>query len=469
MIRYRQYLLVLPVLAATVGLSLLLQAFLDDISAVMVYMLAVVLSSFFLGLGPSVLTCMFSVVLFDIFNLQPFLAFSRSPMEYLLTLGVMLVTAVTISLLADRLRRQVREAEERESRAAALYALSADMASASGESHMIEQTVRHVEQAFGGRVMIVAPEAVIPCGAAEAERLTGCLRTGDEGTLQLEVRLPAGITVGLPGSRHLQAMLEQASLAMERNALRRRVMASELKYQEQSLRSNILNALSHDMRTPLASIIGAATSLLEQGDAFTPENRRALRQIIVEEARHMQGMVDNLLDMARLQSGKVKPGQEWQAIEEIVAGAVALVRRRFGGREFLVGVPDDLPLVRCDPFLMERVLVNLLENAAKYSPEGTEIRIGAGRDGRWLIITVSDQGQGIPEAGLARVFEPFYRAESDSQPGMGLGLTLCQLIVCAHDGEIGLESVPGRGTSVRVRLPLPEEGDDPGSLHEEKA
>lgn len=467
MIRWRQYLAVPPVLAATVLVSLGLQTFQDDVSAVMVYMLAVVLSSFFLGQGPSVLICLFSVVLFDVFNLQPFLEFSRSPMEYLFTFGVMLATAMTISMLADRLRRQVHEAEEREARAAALYALSADMASASDNHEIAAKALRHVAQAFACQVTVLAEPVAADAGVTTAG-LDGRLRTGDGDTLPVRVTLPEGVEATASRRLHLQAMLEQASLAMERDALRRKVRAAELKYQEQALRGQILNALSHDMRTPLAAIIGAASSLLDRGDSYSVESRQTLRKIILEEARHMQGMVENLLDMVRLQDGNFRPGQDWQAIEEIVAGAVAISRRRFVRHDFRVSVPDDLPLLRCDPFLLERVLVNLLENAAKYSPDGSEIRIEAGQEDRWLVLQVSDQGPGIPESALPQVFDPFFRADPEGLSGMGLGLTLCRLIVTAHGGEITLETLAEGGLRARVRLPLPASGDGPAALAEEE-
>jgi two-component system sensor histidine kinase KdpD len=250
-------------------------------------------------------------------------------------------------------------------------------------------------------------------------------------------------------------MLRQASLAMERNNLRQQIQQSELRVQNELLRNNILNAISHDLRTPLASIIGASSSLLNEGNSFSDASKLQLRTVIYEESLQMQGMVENLLDMAKLQSG-VKLSQEWQAIEEIVGSALVILRRRIKHHQLKVNVPDDLPLLRCDSVLMERVIINLVENAAKYSPELSVITLTACLENNTILFKVIDQGHGIPELLKERIFEPFYQIKPTTS-GFGLGLTICRSIVEVHGGQITIDSSIDKGTTMTIRLPVAED------------
>lgn len=236
--------------------------------------------------------------------------------------------------------------------------------------------------------------------------------------------------------------------------LRERATESELRAQRETLRSSILGAVSHDLKTPLATIIGASSTLLEEGDDFTAETRHRLRTLIVDESAHMLRMVENLLDMAQLSSGAVKPALDWQAIEEIIGSALVSLRRRIHDHSLQIGVPADLPLIRCDSVLMERVVINLVENAAKYSPAGTAIRIEVAASPGYLLLRVQDQGPGIPESLREQVFEPFFQS-SPTNAGGGLGLSICRGIVAAQGGTIRIDAAAGGGTVVTVALPIP--------------
>lgn len=352
----------LAAIAGAGATSILLQSRFDAINIAMVYMLAVEIVAFLLGLWPAVATAIVGVMLFDFLNLPPYFVFTGHAITYWFTLGVMVATAVIISTLAGRLRLKAAEAEARR---------------------------------------------------ASAERL------------------------------HAQTL-----------ELQRRATKSELRAQREALRSSILGAVSHDLKTPLATIIGAASSLLEDGDDFTPETRHNMRALIVDEAVHMHRMVENLLDMAKLSSGALKPATDWQAFEEIVGSALAALRRRIHEHPLDIDVPVDLPLIRCDSVLMERVVTNLVENAAHYSPAGTPIRIAVRATATQLLLQVEDHGPGIPETLREKVFEPFFQS-SPSNAGGGLGLSICRGIVEAHGGSIRIDETPGGGATLTVVLPVP--------------
>lgn len=245
-----------------------------------------------------------------------------------------------------------------------------------------------------------------------------------------------------------------AAQAIERHELQQQIHASELRIQQEQLRNSILNAISHDLRTPLATIQGASSSLMEEGDRFSPAARYRLRAMIYEESLHMQRMVENLLDLTRLQSGQIVLGREWQAIEEIVGSAVAVLKRRSKLRAVQVDVPADLPLIRCDNALLERVLVNLLENADRYSPADAVITVQADVFEGKMRLMIIDQGVGIPPEEQEKVFDPFYRL-GQRGTGFGLGLTICRTIIEASGGEIWLRSALGAGTTVCLTLPIP--------------
>lgn len=476
MTRFKNYLIVVPILLGAAMFTRLVQPYFDATNIVMVYMLTVVVVAFFLSLGPAIITCLLSVVLFDFLNLPPYMQFSRSPSEYVFTLLVMLVTAATISTLAARLRQHAIESEDKEARTQALYDLSAELAEQQTNDEIINITVRHVTRAFHANVEVLYPEKNIPINHWPFQQEANLANFSEkflqhETDKQMYVCLPLHISQQLYAlilvitakhqlatphkTTHLQAMLRQASLAMERNNLRQQIQQSELRVQNELLRNNILNAISHDLRTPLASIIGASSSLLNEGNSFSDASKLQLRTVIYEESLQMQGMVENLLDMAKLQSG-VKLSQEWQAIEEIVGSALVILRRRIKHHQLKVNVPDDLPLLRCDSVLMERVIINLVENAAKYSPELSVITLTACLENNTILFKVIDQGHGIPELLKERIFEPFYQIKPTTS-GFGLGLTICRSIVEVHGGQITIDSSIDKGTTMTIRLPVAED------------
>ncbi len=221
------------------------------------------------------------------------------------------------------------------------------------------------------------------------------------------------------------------------------------------LRSSLLSAVSHDLRTPLSVVTGAASTLLESDESLEGPVRRELLGSILAEAERLNRLVANLLDMTRLEAGALKLHKEWQPLEEVIGAAIARLRRQLEGRPIAARLPADLPLAPMDELLMQQVLVNLLENAAKYTPAGSPIEITARAEDDRLVVEVADRGPGLPPADLERVFDKFFRGSGVSgRPGAGLGLTICRGIVELHGGKIAAENRSGGGAVFRFTLPL---------------
>jgi two-component system sensor histidine kinase KdpD len=240
--------------------------------------------------------------------------------------------------------------------------------------------------------------------------------------------------------------------------------AAQLRVESEQLRSALLSSVSHDLRTPLAVVTGSASALLD--DSLPAPARRDLAETIVQEAERLNRLVQNLLDMTRLQAGALQVKREWQTLEEVVGSALARVERLLEGREIVTRLPEELALVSFDPILIEQVLVNLLENAAKYTPPGSRVDVDVTMgDGR-VQVEVADAGPGVPPEEATRIFEKFQRGRADAR-GFGLGLAICKGIVTAHGGKIWVEPREGGGASFRFTLPI--EGEPPQVRGEDAA
>jgi two-component system sensor histidine kinase KdpD len=267
----------------------------------------------------------------------------------------------------------------------------------------------------------------------------------------------------------LDAIADQAGIAFERAALAARSAQEQMATQAERLRSSLLSSLSHDLRTPLAGIEGAASALKDGADRLSPEGRAELAQTILEEARRMMRLVSNLLEMVRVESGALQVQREWQSIEEVIGVALLRLEERLRGHPVRTEIPADLPLVAMDGLLIEQALVNLLENAAKYAPPGTPIDVTAALDDARLVIAIADRGPGVPHDEAERIFDKFYRsARNERVGGAGLGLTIVRAIALAHGGRVWVETRAGGGSVFRLALPLggtppilPVERDEP--------
>jgi two-component system sensor histidine kinase KdpD len=479
------------IVAFATALAALVFRFLSVTDLAMVYLLGVVLVASRYGRGPSLSAALLSIALFDFFFVPPFYTFAVSDVRYLLTFMVMLVIALVMSALTHRIRAQAETARAREGDTATLYAMSRDLAATRGRGELVAVAERHLANTFGAQVQVLLPgeggRVEIPVGASPAFPMDEKERSVAQWVF--DHRQAAGVgtdtlpaaqahyvplegssgVVGVMGVRPadprrfqdpaLQHLLEtfaaQAAGALERALLAEQAQREQVEAEAERLRTALLSSLSHDMRTPLGAITGAASSLLEDAGALTDAARRDLVQAILEESTRMNRLIGNLLDMILVESGALQVQKDWQPLEEVVGVALIRLESRLGEHPVTVRLPPDLPLVLMDGLLIEQVFVNLLENAVKYTPAGTPLEITAAAMDGAIVVDVADRGPGFPAGEEAKVFDKFYRvAGATSVAGVGLGLTICRGIVTAHGGRIWAENRQGGGAVFRFTLPL---------------
>jgi two-component system sensor histidine kinase KdpD len=416
----------------------------------------------------------------------------RDEDEGILAFAVMLAVGLVISGLTVRIRTQALAAREREQRTAALYAMSRELASTRGVEALLAIAARHVGEVFRAQVAVLladgatplAPRSGLPGGFEVDAKELGVARWVLEhrqpaglgtGTLPgasalylplLASRGPVGVLGVRPADRHgldtpeqlhqLETLANQTALAIERALLAEETQATQVRMETERLRSSLLSAVSHDLRTPLATITGAVSAILESGARLDPQTRQELLESVREEAEHLNRLVQNLLEMTRLESGALQLRREWHPLEEVIGAALNRLARRLAGRRVTTRVPPDLPLVAIDDVLVEQVLINLLDNALKYTPPGSPIEVIATATDRAVTVEVADRGPGLPPGQEDKVFDKFHRAQPDGGRGAGLGLAICRGIVRAHGGRIWAHNLPGGGVAFLFALPIGE-------------
>jgi two-component system sensor histidine kinase KdpD len=492
---------VLAVVVGCTALGWLLYPFLEKANLVMVYLLGVTLVAMRRGRLAAIMASVLSVAAFDFFFVSPHLSFAVSDLEYLVTFAVMLLVALTISTLTVRLRQQAAVARYRERRTAALYGLSRELASTPDTNGLLRAAARHLHEVFESQVSLLLPNAtgrLQPWGPGDdgpSQGLGGqmffTLDTKEYAVAQwvYEHHQIAGLgtatlpsaealympllgargAVGVFGIRPaqprrllapeqlhlLETFASQIALGLERAALAEAAQQAQVQIETEQLRNSLLSSVSHDLRTPLAAIAGAASSLQEDYAALDASMRHDLCQTIAEEAHRLNRLVNNLLEMTRIESGAIQVHKEWQPLEEVVGAALTRLEAQLGDRPLTTHLPADLPLVPLDSVLIEQVLMNVLDNAVKYTPPGSPITLSAWATEGAVTVEVADQGPGLPPGEEQHIFEKFYRVPRAALPsGAGLGLTICRGIVAAHGGRMWAENRPGGGAAVRFTLPL---------------
>jgi two-component system sensor histidine kinase KdpD len=472
---------------------------------VMVYLLGVAFVAARLGRGPSVLASCLGVATFDFFFVPPYLTFAVSDGQYVITFAVMLAVGLLISRLASRLRDQAQHVRQRERRTQIVYAMTRDLASLNVPAEIAKAARRHVADVFGGDAVVLLADGsgrLAPAAGAEEESrdkavaewaFTHQQRAGRgtdtlPGAEAVYLPLPGtrgivgvlGLRLAAPGSLSpeqmdlLDTLARQVAVSLERAYLGQQAEAAQLEMDRERLRNTLLSSVSHDLRTPLAAVTGAASSLLE--DVQLPESaRRDLTETIYEESERLNRLVGNLLDMTRLHSGAVRVSKEWQSLEEIIGSAIRRTHKPLKDHVVRTAVAEDLPLVPVDATLLEQVLVNLLENAAKYTPARSTITLSARREGDVATVEVADEGPGLRVDELEHLFDSFYRGTAGTtaaRPGVGLGLAICQAIIAAHGGRIWADNRKPSGAVFRFTLPLegtpPPLADDVRSSDDER-
>ncbi len=487
--RRPSYAFSLAVMAGASLLAWLLRAHFELPNIIMVYLAAVVLVAYYAGRGPSILAAFLAVMSFSFFDVPPVFGLSTSEGQYVLTLVIMLAVGLLISSLSASLRAQAAQAIGRERQTAMLYALTREFSARRGRDELGAVLLEHLNSAFGsGAVVFLADregrltvELPADSGLRESARLAwdgqavagmeGMDITGVTGRLGM-LLAPATWFAALDEEgrrRLLPAMLYAGALALERELSSEEVQVERMKVESERLRNSLLSTVSHDLRTPLSTILGASSSLVGDDVALADPDRRALSRLVYDEAQRMRKMIENILEMARLESGRVGITTELQPLEEVLGEAVREVTPRLGGRELVLALPEELPWVNIDSVLMERVLVNLLDNAIKHASGAQTLGITVEVQDDRLLVHVDDDGCGLPQADTERVFEKFYRAgAADAGLGVGLGLAICRSIVQAHHGDISACRREGGGSRFSFWLPVVP-SPEPSLLEGEKA
>ena len=485
----QNYLLSAVVVGLATGLSGLLFRRTELADIAMIYLLGILIVATRFGRGPSTLASLLSVAAFDFFFIPPYLTFTVSDFRHMGTFGVMLLIGVVIGNLTERNRAQARLARSREQRTQALYRLGQELARSGGSTALLASAIQSVTTQFHSQAVVLLPDAgghldtsthptAFPItdlerGVAQwvfdhgepaglgTNTLPGARATylplrGAGGTIGVMGVLPeAAPRWAEPDQRQLlEAFANQTALALERALLAEQSTHDRRRADEERLRNALLSSVSHDLRTPLGVITGAVSTALETPDLPEPA-RRELLQSAQEEAQRLHRLVSNLLDITRLESGALDLHTEWTPMEEVVGAALNRRELAADAQRIRVTIPADLPLVAMDGVLMEQLILNLLDNALKYSPPGTPVDIKAWAAGKSLTLSISDRGPGIPAGDEERIFEKLARGHTASnRPGAGLGLAICKGIVTAHGGRIQAVNHPQGGAQFLVTLPL---------------
>jgi two-component system, OmpR family, sensor histidine kinase KdpD len=508
------YVAALAITAAVTGVIAVIRALADVGNISTVYLVAVLATAVAFGSGPAIASAIAAFLAYNFFFIEPQGEFSVANEDEWIALILLLITGLITGELAATLRKRAREAERREREAVVLYdvvrlmgdpdleraltavaerlrtelGLSAVLIVFGKESPMRAQAdtgdseaIALARQAAGTAGMVLgggqAPTAsergqpgrwirvVPPTARLNLAPRTDCVRSVP---VNLKgQRVGSIVLVSPPGSGHfaaaddrlLSAVANQLGLALERLRLQGEATEAEVLRRTDELRKALLDAVSHDLRTPLSSILASAGSLLQRDIEWTGEERREFAEAIENEAERLNRLVGNLLDLSRIEAGSIRPEKSWYDLSTVIDEAAARLRTLTGDR-VLVDVPEDLPPVLFDYVEIDQVISNLLENAVKHTPPATEIRVSAVVSGREVQVEVTDRGPGVPAEDMLRVFDPFYRrSRADGPPSSGLGLAVAKGLVEAHGGRIWVESRAEGGARFVFTLPL---GETPG-------
>ena len=434
------------IVALCTVISELLAPRFDLADIIMVYLAGVVYVASRQGMAVSVAAVVASIFLFDLIFVPPRWGLNPVNKSHFLTFGVMLAVGLLISRLAAHARAQRLLAERRAGRAQALAELSAGLAAAPTHSAVGECLARAVRGTFGAQAQLV------PVGSPTEAGWVQVPVQGSGAVLAMLALRDPGRPLAPEERELLGAFAHQAAVALERCDLEEQTAAAQFAAEAERLRSTLLSGISHDFRTPLTTIVGAATSLLEQGDRLDAARRRLLIESVRDQARRLHALVSDLLDLTRLEEGAVQLSPEWCPADDLVEEALALLGPRLGTHRLRTEVPADA-IVWCDPRLVEQALVNLVDNALRYSPPSTEIAIRVTTDsGRWTLV-VADRGPGLPPGQEEAVFRKFQRAQPEpAGGGTGLGLAICAAVARLHGGTIAAANDQG----ARFTLSLPQ-------------
>lgn len=481
---------------AVVGVALAVRELASGANIAMLFLAAVLVSAVRSGTGPAIATSAAGFLAYNFFFTEPFHTFEVASWADIVTLVVFVAVAVTTGTLAARIRNQALAERARITALQALYDFSRRLGAKVSIDDLCHAIVLQLHRLTGRPAVLLLPdgddlrvryawppEDDLPARDFAAARWslqhsepagagTGTMPTAAWHFRPLRTAARTLGVLGIAGQRAPQgdegqtvdAVLDQGAVALERINFASDAARVEALTQTEKLRGALLSSVSHDLRTPLTTILGAATSLRRDNERIAPDDRRALLDAIEDEARRLDRFVNNLLEMTRLEGGALSPKCEWIDLQDAVEAALLTVRRRQDGTTWLRDFPVDLPPVSSDPVLLETVLVNVLDNAAKHG--GAGVTLAANVRGTVVDLTVTDDGPGIPPALLPHVFDRFTRAaDGEAAPGAGLGLSICKGLIEAMGGTIVAASPVTNGRGTRITLTLPA-GSTPAGTSE---
>ena len=463
--------------------------FIEPMHIMMLYLLPVLLSAVWWGKGPSYVAALVSISVFDFLFIPPVFTFSISDLRYVWSLPIFIFVAFVTGGQTEKLRVEAMLARQREKSTRALYTFSREIAAVVDVNiivrNLVDQSWQTLERPVAvflpeknGKLLLVGEggkaessiddsELAVAIWTYEHSEIAGrCTETLPGAKYMYLPLTTSGHTVGVLGihieekmltpveRRLMEAWAGLAAIAVERVNLAEQARQAALLVESDNLRTALFNSISHELRTPLASIVGAISSLLDTEGIYSGADREELLETVKEGADRMDRLVANLLDTARLESGMMQLKTDWCDIEDITGIALRRVHESIKQRPLVVHISEQLPLVKADCVLLEQVLVNLLDNACKYSAKESEISITARKDADMVQVSVADRGAGIPTEYLSQVFDKFYRVQQPkSVSGTGLGLSICKGIIEAHGGTIHAENRPGGGAVMTFTIP----------------
>ena len=485
------YIWAVIVTVASTALAYLMFGRFELANLIMVFLLGVVYIATRFGRGPSIFASVIGVAIFDLFFVPPYFSFSVSDSQYLITLLAMLTVAVLISNLMANVRSQAKVAGHRERRAMVLYAMSKELTTSQSEDEIVRTAVHHLYAEFGSQNVILFPDINGKVSYPTSPPIRGSLLTVDlsvaqwvkdhneiagqgtntlpgaqaiyfplsnkETTLGVLVLQPVNLRrVFLPEQQKLlETFLGQIAQAITRVRLSEQARKTQIEMEAERLRNSLLSSISHDLRTPLATIVGSASTLIEEDSQLKAKDKTELCQSIYKEAERMSCLVNNILDMARLDSGVVEPNKQWYPLEEIVGVVLTRLQKRLANRTVTVKLPSGIPMIHVDAVMIEQVLINLLENALRYTPEHSPLEITAHINPDTIEMSLTDHGPGIPSGSENKIFDKFYRVDNEAtQSGVGLGLAICRAIIEAHGGSIHAQNRYSGGAIFSFILPV---------------
>jgi two-component system sensor histidine kinase KdpD len=438
------------VVAAITALIYPLRQVMPAVSTGVIYLLAVLAISTFWGLRLGLLTSLLSATAFNFFHIPPTGRFHIAEAENWVALGAFFVAAVLASSVAELARARADEAELRRREAVLAAEMARLLLGGRRATDALEETATRLAEALElprARIVLAASTSSDP-GARSIPLLRG---NATMGTLLVPADSEPQILERLY-ERIVPALETLLSAALERERLQAEAVEADALRRSDEIKTAVLRSVSHDLRTPLTAIVASGDALASAG--LSSDERKALSEALTGEASRLARLVDQLLDLSRLEAGAAEPRRDWCSIEEI---ALVAVEQAGEPSQFELSVDRDLPLLHADAAQLERALVNVLENAARHSGE-RRVSLKARAVDSKLVMRVLDSGPGIPESELERVFQPFHRGDGASPPGhqgSGLGLAIAKGFIDANGGRIWAESLPGQGTTIVIELPVP--------------